>query len=546
MLRLRDDRIRLEAALLVAGLLIGAPVGAQPAPPATPAPAPPAPAPAPPAAAPAAEEETPATPPAAPEAPAIEPAPEAPATPPPAEAPPAEEDVSTGSGLFEESLTGAPVVESGDSGASPPPSAYDLNGYVRGDVYVGKIPDSNQGLITAAYGELALKLKAQAGSHGDGFAELRLRNGLQGQDRDLIVDLREAYVDGYFGPVDLRLGNQIIVWGRADAFNPTNNLTPIDLRVRSPVEDDRRVGNVGARMFITFSPIRLEGVWMPLYSATEYPPVPLEPYVTLVDPDFPEPTLSNGLGAGRVHLELPDFEASVSYLYGYAPMPGLVLTGYSVGDEAELRIARTAYHHQVLGLDFSTAIGETVAIRGEAAYRIPRDYRNTSYAPHPDIQYVLGLDRSFGPVSVIVQYMGRAVLDWEKAPGPDEPLDPEQLTGVEPDQVTSLVDSFIRTPVNQELAKRNQILFSQTEEIQHLASARIEWLGLHDTLSVSALGLVNFTTEEWVLYPKLSYRVSDSLLAALGAEIYVGPPDTLLDLLDDQLSAVYGELRYSF
>jgi hypothetical protein len=32
----------------------------------------------------------------------------------------------------------------------------------------------------------------------------------------------------------------------------------------------------------------------------------------------------------------------------------------------------------------------------------------------------------------------------------------------------------------------------------------------------------------------------------LGAEVYVGPDGTLIDLIDERLSAVYAELRLSF
>jgi hypothetical protein len=101
--------------------------------------------------------------------------------------------------------------------------------------------------MKANYGELALQLRTVKSAFGDGFAEARVRYGLQGNDLGTFVDLREAYVNAYVGPVDLRLGKQIIVWGRADALNPTNNLTPVDFRIRSPLEDDIRLGNVGAR-----------------------------------------------------------------------------------------------------------------------------------------------------------------------------------------------------------------------------------------------------------------------------------------------------------
>jgi hypothetical protein len=90
------------------------------------------------------------------------------------------------------------------------------------------------------------------------------------------------------------------------------------------------------------------------------------------------------------------------------------------------------------------------------------------------------------------------------------------------------------------------VVFQQTRRVQHLASLRVEWLTLNDTLSLSALGLANFTTREWLLFPKIGYRMSDAMTTYLGAEVYVGPSGTLLDLIDEQLTAVYAELRYAF
>jgi hypothetical protein len=158
---------------------------------------------------------------------------------------------------------------------------------------------------------------------------------------------------------------------------------------------------------------------------------------------------------------------------------------------------------------------------------------------------VLGLDRAFGPVSVIVQYLGRTTFDWEREDGPDDDFDPEVLANA-PNPPGPFLEDFITTALNEELASRNQSLFAQRARVQHLATARVEWLTLHDTLSLSALGLVNVTSEEWLVFPKALYRFSDSLSATLGAEIYGGPPDTLFGLIDEELGAGYAELRWSF
>jgi len=446
----------------------------------------------------------------------------------------------------------APSNEATTGMAEPAPEAFKLNGYVRGDMYIGKVTGIRQSEIKAGYGEAALIARTKKEHLGDGFAELRLRYGMQGEtQQQAIIDVREAYVNTYVGPVDLRLGKQIVVWGRADLLNPTNNLTPNSFRNRSPIEDDRRLGNVGARAFLRLSPVRVEGVWMPMYVANELPAIDLPLYVSYGDPTYPKAQLDQGLLAGRVHLELPGVEMSASYLHGYAPMPGLTLVSDKVDlDNPSIVISRTAYKQQVVGFDFSTALEDLLAIRGEAAYRRPYhykapddDYETDHYIAKPDLQYALGVDHTFGSVSVIAQYLGRYVFDWEKEKGATGGLD---STYLKKDPSLDIVVNSAPLQIRRELAQTSQILYSQTKQIQHLATVRVEWLTAHDTLSISALGMVNFTTKEWMVAPKMGYHLSDSLIAYVGAEILTGPKDTLFGMVDQKLSAGYAELRSTF
>jgi hypothetical protein len=453
--------------------------------------------------------------------------------------------IGSGGGLFEQSQSSPAVSE--PAGSAPTATApLTINGYVRGDVFVGKVPGVRQAGMKADYGELSLTLRTAKTRFGDGFAETRVRYGFQGTQADrTFIDVREAYVNTYVGPVDLRLGQQIIVWGRADALNPTNNLTPVDFRIRSPLEDDVRLGNVGARGFLRFAPLRLEGVWMPIYRASELPAVGVRPMVSFGAPTFPSPTLGNGLVAGRLHLELPAFETSVSYL----TLSGLVFDPTN----PSISVSRTAYDHQVVGFDFSTAMGSVLTLRGEAAYRRPFDYQNRRYAPRPDLQYALGVDHNFGSVSVIAQYLGRYVFDWRKEAGPTMDVSDAELRNIltmntDP-AVNPDIDFWRETAtsgVNDELAKTSQILFSQTAQVQHLATVRVEWLLAHETLSLSTLALVNFTTREWLLAPRIGYRLSDAVTAYLGAQVFAGPPDTLFGFIEQELSAGYAEMRFAF
>ena len=436
------------------------------------------------------------------------------------------------------------------------PAPFTLNGYVRGDLFAGKVNDQNAAELKSGYGELDLTLRTRKESYGDGFAEARLRYGLQGDGtQGTVVEVREAYVNAYLGPLDLRLGQQIIVWGRADALNPTNNLTPVDFRIRSPLEDDIRLGNAGARAFLRFAPLRLEGVWMPIYLPTELPAVALPQYVSYGAPAFPvlpPMNLKNGTEGARLHFELPAFDMSVSYVHGLALLPGLTMTGLTLTADPttgapnplippSVVISRTAYEQQVLGVDFSTTLGEFGTLRGEAAYRRPYGWEGLAdhHIAFPDLQYVVGADHAFGSLSIIVQYMGRYVFDWEKQPGSMMPLDPTRLaTQTDPTNATDIITAT--------LAKDNQILFSQTARVQHLATLRFEWLGLHEALSISSLCLLNFTTHEWLVTPRVGYRLSDAMTAYVGAQVFHGPTDTLFGIIDAELSSGYAELRYTF
>jgi len=127
----------------------------------------------------------------------------------------------TTAGLFDDAAGGG-----GDAVEKP---AYEMNGYVRGAYFGGKVPDESEAETKSQYGEAALKLNVNRAPFGDAHAEMRYKAGNEYGLGFSEIKLREAYVNAYMGPVDVRLGKQIVVWGRADGINPTNNITPQNL-----------------------------------------------------------------------------------------------------------------------------------------------------------------------------------------------------------------------------------------------------------------------------------------------------------------------------
>lgn len=395
---------------------------------------------------------------------------------------------------------------------------YELNGYIRSPLYVGKVPGTNGSEIKSGYGEFSLKIKASKMNFGDAYAEIRFREGYEFGETVSELNLREAYVDIYVGPFDLRVGHQIVAWGRADSWNPTDNITPKNMLVRSPNEDDRREANFLIRSFLNLQSFRLEAIWVPFFRSSVVPThlLSFPPGIILDEPVYPDARLKNSAFAIRMNLEHASFDGSLSYFNGHNPFPGIAGIMPDFPGQP-LRIFPKSYRMHVLGADFSTTLG-SLGIRGEIAYKKPHeDYKSNVHIPNPDLQYVFGIDREFsGNLSVILQYIGRYVFDFS-------PLE-----------------------IPNDIELKNRMIASQQHRVSHSLSLRIERTLFHETLRLEFVGMGNITTEEALLRPKMTYDITDALAFTLGGELYLGPRDTLFDTLDSHLSALFAELKISF
>jgi hypothetical protein len=405
---------------------------------------------------------------------------------------------------------------------------YDLNGYVRATLYLGKTPDQNKADISSAYGEAAMKFSLHKQDFGDAFAEIRFRRGSEFNEELSEVNLREAYISAYVGPFDFKVGHQIVVWGRANSLNPTNNLTPETILFRSPDEDDRRLANFLIRSYYNIHSLRIEAIWVPVYRASYVPLdlLALPPGAVRGEEDYPEARIKNGAYAVRLNFEFPSLDGSFSYFNGYNPRPGISTDSLSVIPPPDpFVIFPKPYRMFMLGADFQTTAGD-FGLRGEVGYRKSHgDYEAEFHIPNPDLSYVFGIDKEFsGNLNVIFQYIGRYVFDFKEL---YDITIPEILP--------------IKT-----LQEKNRMIAGQQYKISHSFSCRAGWQLLHETLNLEVVGMVNLTTEEYFVKPMLNYDIADALTFTFGAIVYGGPEDTLFGTIDERLSAIFTELRLSF
>jgi len=140
----------------------------------------------------------------------------------------------------------------------------------------------------------------------------------------------EDFLDIYFTDFDLRLGKQIITWGKADVSNPTDNINPTDY---SNLVDDETIGVVAANLNYYWNDWNLQVVGVPGFTPTRLPPqgtrfsfIPpdgmaqIGPFsVPIMDPELPSNSILGKLL--RWHKQLSGGGAAVGSAEDRAGLP---------------------------------------------------------------------------------------------------------------------------------------------------------------------------------------------------------------------------------
>ncbi|MBN1130114.1 MAG: hypothetical protein JXA71_14075 [Chitinispirillaceae bacterium] len=432
-------------------------------------------------------------------------------------------------GLFESAGNESSTSASGDTEAN----VLAISGYVKGALFGGQ-DNAENAIVSGSYAQSALKLDAEKTGMGRAFAELRLNAGYARGTAFTAMDVREAWVSVSPGLFDIRLGRQILPWGRADAINPTNSITPRDQTALSSEFDDTRMGNELLQIKAKIGPSRIQGIWIPCYRPDVLPleGAEIPPAITIADPVYPDRRFTNGGYAVRIDVIGPSIDGSVSYYNGYATLPGF---DGSLG-QAGMSLIPRAYRMHAAGADFSAAVGP-IGLRGEAAIKYPFDgYDRTMHVPNPYAQYVLGLDKSVGKASFLIQYSGLYVIDYRALPEPvlTDPLDPAAQQRY----------AFERASAG--IKKINRLFTGTVDGISHALTGNVHWNTLYETLHLTMGGMYDVTTKDYAINPSASYDIADAVSLAVGGRYLDGPEGNLNHIISNLMSFVYTELRMSF
>jgi hypothetical protein len=325
---------------------------------------------------------------------------------------------------------------------------------------------------------------------------------------------REGYLDLHLGAFDIRLGRQIIAWGRADQINPTDNLTPRNFTLLVPEDADERSGTTGAKVVYHVGDLSLTGIVLPTFEpdviALQRPPSGS----TLRERVPGDPVTQ---GAFKIEQTGGRVDWSLSYFDGYDLFPDLGIdTVRPDGVDFLLR------HHRirVVGADAAAAIGP-YTVRGEVAYTFTQHEHTGDQIKSPFLLLVLGADRTLpGGLYVNVQYLLRVISSFQ---------DPLAVTD----------------PIARQVAIQQASINDQLDPVKHGVAVRLSRTWLNETLVTEISSIVSPARAEFVLRPKVKYAVTDHLKLTAGADIFRGETPSFFGRLRDT-STAYVEARWDF
>lgn len=429
---------------------------------------------------------------------------------------------------------GQGIFESEQSKADSTQNGIVFNGFVRSSAF------GASGLYdySSLFSEFSLQSEF---SHGFTYlyADLRFRNGLNFDEKYNTFQIKEAFAGYQSAKLDLFIGDQIVTWGRTDGFNPTNNFTPKDYFFLSADIDDQELSTFMFRIkYRISSAIDLDLVTIPVYRASNYRYDLFDVgenvrYKSIV---LPDKSFENASFAARLNFEFPQIGFSVSYFRGNDPFFGFNVDtiDFSTGTP-EITDVSMPYFKNTIGADFALPVGSWI-VRAEAAYNMVDDYEPNMYIPNPDITYVVALEHNFWSVTTIFQYVGKYTIDYTDLQEPvlTDPTNPLAQMQYAVDMIENQSTLF------------NRKMFYQQEKNNHAVMMSLTKSFAYDTWKVELAGYYNITSEDLLIRPQITWKISDMLAATIGGVYMQGVDESIFDYSAPVLSGAFVQLKASF
>jgi hypothetical protein len=308
------------------------------------------------------------------------------------------------------------------------------------------------------------------------------------------IELREAYVDYQAEKWDLRIGRQIIVWGKADGLAITDIVSPWDFTEFLARDfDDIRLPVDALRLRLLFNNANFEFLWLPIFRPAVLPPsgtpwvlryeLPFNVKVEFDEPIEPGFSLKNGEVGGKLSFYLPGIDFAISSFYTWDDLPTLRRTTTSQNDTTLVHYHPEHHRLAFVGVEFSMPYRDFV-LRGEAAfykgrYYEPENLLSETMFKRNALNWMVGVDWTPGNDWMLtVQFADDFISDFHRA--------------IKDDKHTMLVTLHISKKL------------------------------LRQTLTLSTMGYFGINEKDCFVRSSVDYVLTDELHLLFGVDIFEG------------------------
>ncbi len=389
------------------------------------------------------------------------------------------------------------------------------------ELRIGGYARNYTGVLTSEGGELSIlqnTLNINLSKRGDNIAFRVNPYFYQYFDNEPEIGLREAYLDIYFDNIDLRVGRQQIIWGKAYGVFITDVVSPKDMReFLLPDFEEIRMGVTSVKANYYFGMNTVEAVWAPVFTATK---MPGEGSIWRPEMDFPvppqfdhslsdvKPSVENSEIFLRYSLMSPSADLEFVGGYFWYDDPALHMEREldpATGNITGLTVSPQYHRVSMAGGSFSKPVGRFV-LRGEGGYYSGRYFQTTDPAV-PDavvkknyLHYMAGIDFTIGGVNLSSQFIQEYILDY---------------------------DAHI-----------------QNDEFETTMTFMANKDFFREKLRLELFAYTGFNNEDALIRPKITWDFADAFEVLGGANIFIGEEGRFGQYSDNDM--VYIKLKYSF
>lgn len=266
-------------------------------------------------------------------------------------------------------------------------AAVEFKGYIK-TKHAAAIKSENDILISES--NLNLEMSQEIGD-SKFFATI----DYQADYLDNKPEIKELYHDYYGENFTLRIGKQIIPWGKADGIKITDIVSPYDYsQYQSKKIEESRIGVEAIKLNYTTNLTETELIWIPMFTPSSLPEEESKWYLfnkyNFEKTDLPKKNIKNSEIGAKSTIYLDGIDISISGFYMWNDNP--IYKKEIINDKLIL----TPFHHRIgfIGIDLSASVGKKTILRSEIAY-FSKDYfaqYDNKLIDKPIVKSMIGLD----------------------------------------------------------------------------------------------------------------------------------------------------------